>query len=183
MVCKFVRNFLLASCLACSLSGCSIFNSDKGKALSPSDTIVGTEGDDEKFLNETRQYVANSFDDKKTEYNYTQSDVIEAIYFNFDDSNISREGVLKIQDVAKMVKKSSSLNILVVGNCDKFGTEKYNYNLGRRRADAVRDVFISAGIDKDRIVTASLGSCKANKEILNKSEGKNDRRCDIVLLK
>ena len=124
-----------------------------------------------------------TIDDKKTEYNYTQSDVVEAIYFNFDDSSISNDGVLKIQDVAKMVKKSSSLNILVVGNCDKFGTEKYNYDLGRRRADAVRDVFISAGIDKDRIVTASLGSCRANKEILNKSEGKNDRRCDIVLLK
>jgi len=183
MVCKFVRNFLLASFLACSLSGCSIFNFDKDKTLSPSDTIVGTEGNDEKFLNETRQYVANSFDDKKTEYNYTQSDVIASIYFNFDDSSISNEGVLKIQNVAKMVKKSSPINILVVGNCDKFGTEKYNYNLGRRRADAVRDVFVSAGIDKDRVVTASLGSCKANKEILNKSEGKNDRRCDIVLLK
>jgi peptidoglycan-associated lipoprotein len=158
-----------------------VFERD-GSGLSPSDTVVSTEDCcDENFIGNGSRFIAHGFDDKKTEHSYTAADVLESLYFTFDSAKISAVEFAKVDDVAKIFAKDKSLNVLIVGNCDKFGAEKYNYSLGRRRAKAVRDVFISVGIKSDRIVTASLGSYKANKNARSREDGAHDRRCDVVL--
>jgi peptidoglycan-associated lipoprotein len=141
---------------------------------------------DEYFINENdrgngNSFVAHGFDVQKTEYNYTSADVLESIYFNFDSSKILKVEQMKLAEIAKIFVKDKSLSILVVGNCDRFGKEQYNNMLGKRRAEAIRDIFISLGIGEDRIITASLGSSKANKNVQRKEDGALDRRCDIVI--
>jgi len=83
--------------------------------------------------------------------------------------------------MAKIFLKDPSLSMLIVGNCAKFGGEQYNKSLGKRRAEAIREILISLRISEDRILTASLGSTKANLNVRSKAEGALDRRCDIVL--
>jgi outer membrane protein OmpA-like peptidoglycan-associated protein len=71
--------------------------------------------------------------------------------------------------------------MLIIGNCDKFGGEHYNKLLGEWLAEAIRGVFISLGINEDRIFTASLGSAKADLNVRNTAKDALDRRCNIVL--
>jgi outer membrane protein OmpA-like peptidoglycan-associated protein len=150
--------------------------------LTPGDTMVsGCNESDEYFINHDESFVAHGFDMEKTEYTYTAADIIESLHFEFDSAKISQKEHSKLLDVAKIFTKNKSWCVLVVGHCDKFGGEAYNYSLGQRRAEAARDVLISSGIEGSRIITASLGSSKANRTIQNKFDGEQDRRCDIVI--
>ena len=47
--------------------------------------------------------------------------------------------------------------ITIEGYCDERGTPEYNLTLGGRRANAVGDYLVAAGIPADRIITASFG--------------------------
>jgi peptidoglycan-associated lipoprotein len=172
IVCLLAVMGLLAGCVSLSLK----------RELSPKDTVVnGWEESDEFFVNEDGVFTAHGFDAQKTEYNYITSDVLEAVYFGFDSAKISPKEHAKVVEMAKIFTKNRTLRILLVGNCDKFGGEKYNLSLGQRRAEAVRDAFEALEINRDRVITASLGSYRANQSAEKKVDGAVDRRCDIVL--
>ena len=47
--------------------------------------------------------------------------------------------------------------ITVVGHTDAKGSEEYNYALGQRRADTMRDYMVSKGIAPSDITTSSRG--------------------------
>ncbi|MDR2777009.1 MAG: OmpA family protein [Puniceicoccales bacterium] len=182
---RYIRNICTLG-LIFAIAGCSSFDFSTNESLSPQDTIVTEKNcSDECFINkddeEGNNFVAHGFDAQKTEYNYTAADVLESVYFSFDSSKILRAELIKIVEIAKVFIKDKTLCILVVGNCDKFGKESYNNALGKRRAEAVRDVFVSLGIDENRVITASLGSIKANKSVQHKADCALDRRCDIVI--
>ncbi|MDR1401653.1 MAG: OmpA family protein [Puniceicoccales bacterium] len=173
-----IEKCALFLCVVTMLGGCASNQS----GLAPGDTVLADYNcSDECFIGDENHCVAYGFDSQKTEYNYTAADVIESLYFGFDSVKISGRELKKIESVAQILSKNKSLHIIVVGNCDKFGTEKYNYSLGKRRAEAVRDALASLGAGDDRITTASLGSRRANKDVGTKDKAVQDRRCDIVI--
>jgi peptidoglycan-associated lipoprotein len=53
--------------------------------------------------------------------------------------------------------KSSPQSLIVAGFTDDRGTEEYNRGLGERRALAVRQALINAGMPAGRIQTVSFG--------------------------
>jgi peptidoglycan-associated lipoprotein len=161
-----------------------LFSGLKKPSLTPESTIIELEDDlDEHFMGGDRKFVAHGFDEKKTEYSYTCADVLESAYFSFDSAKISAEERARIADIAEIFTKNKSLHVLLVGNCDRFGKEPYNYSLGKRRAEAVREIFIDSGVARGRIITASLGSCRAHEDVEMMEDGALDRRCDIVIHK
>lgn len=78
------------------------------------------------------------------------------IYFAFDSFEVSGAEQSKIQQVASAMK-SSSKNMIIAGFTDDRGTEEYNRGLGERRALAVRQALIDAGLPPDRLQTVSFG--------------------------
>ena len=48
-------------------------------------------------------------------------------------------------------------SILIEGHADERGTREYNFALGARRAQAVRDYLASKGIASSRLKTTSYG--------------------------
>lgn len=174
--------YMLLFCAAL-LTGCQVTPKKGIARLSPSDTVVATDDSDEYFLNENCHYVARSFDDQKTEYNYTQADVLSSIYFDFDSSTLMLSYEQNVIDVSKILAKNPDISVLLVGHCDKFGKEQYNLRLGKLRSESIRDALLELGIEESRIKTASLGSSRADSKISQKTDGARDRRCDIVLLK
>ena len=64
----------------------------------------------------------------------------DTVYFDFDKSAIKASEEGKLQDVATYFKGNNSDALIVEGNCDERGTEKYNLALGERRALSVREV-------------------------------------------
>ncbi len=78
------------------------------------------------------------------------------VYFGYDSFEVSPGEQGKIQQVATAMRDSSS-NLIVAGFTDDRGTEEYNRGLGERRALAVREALISAGVPAGRVQTVSFG--------------------------
>ena len=59
------------------------------------------------------------------------------IFFDTDKSDIKPESVPALEEIAKLMKASPELRVLVVGHTDSTGDREYNLGLSRRRAESV----------------------------------------------
>lgn len=62
------------------------------------------------------------------------SDTI-VVYFDFDKYDIKLSEINKLDNIA--INKTESVTI--TGNCDERGSDEYNYSLGMKRAESVKD--------------------------------------------
>ncbi|HTV45139.1 MAG TPA: peptidoglycan-associated lipoprotein Pal [Stellaceae bacterium] len=81
----------------------------------------------------------------------------DRVFFAFDRSDISAEGQQTLERQADWLRRYPNVTVTIEGHCDERGTEEYNLALGERRADAVKNVLIAAGIPASRISTISYG--------------------------
>lgn len=79
------------------------------------------------------------------------------IYFDTDKATLTPQAVDILERQATWLVTHRGVEIQVEGHCDERATPGYNTDLGRRRADAVRDYFVDRGISPDRITTVSFG--------------------------
>ena len=93
-----------------------------------------------------------------------------------------------VEDRDQLVALASCLNhpglesrhVLLVGRADPRGTDGYNLALGARRAQAIKEFLVSAGLSPDRIDLATRGKRDAKGMLPEYSFG-YDRRVDIVV--
>jgi peptidoglycan-associated lipoprotein len=80
------------------------------------------------------------------------------IYFDFDKYNIRKDQWPKVEKLAELIKSNpSNYTIRIEGNCDEWGTEEYNYALGLKRANAVKNALIKLGVDPKKLTVISYG--------------------------
>src|SRR5574341_2041694 len=79
------------------------------------------------------------------------------VFFDYDRSTLTDEARRALNENASWLKGNSQARITVEGHCDERGTAEYNLALGDRRAKAVREYLVAAGIDGSRIRTISYG--------------------------
>lgn len=84
--------------------------------------------------------------------------IIENIYFETDKSRILPESYQPLYDIIVELKLQPNLKVEIVGHTDKHGNAADNQKLSEQRAQAVKDFFVSKGIDASRITTAGRGS-------------------------
>ncbi len=107
----------------------------------------------------------------------------DTIYFDFDSSTIKASEDSKLQAVANYFKDNKKLEALIIqGNCDERGTEKYNLSLGERRALAAREYLANLGVDPQRLKTITYGESKPVDPGHEESAWKKNRRDDFVLV-
>ncbi len=86
-----------------------------------------------------------------------QKVLIEHIYFAFDKYNLSADNKDKsVSNASKLSPLKSDTTVKVFGNTDEWGSDEYNYALGLKRANAVKDVLESNGVSAN-ISLISLG--------------------------
>ena len=79
------------------------------------------------------------------------------IYFGYDQASLSEQSVEALNAVASQLQNDAGFDVQIEGHCDERGTTEYNLALGDRRANAVRDYLIDAGIAAHRLSTISYG--------------------------
>ena len=82
---------------------------------------------------------------------------LKDVFFDYDMANIRDDQKAALNDNVGWLKVNTRAKLLVEGHCDERGTAEYNLGLGERRAKAVKDYLIAAGIAADRISTISYG--------------------------
>ncbi len=83
--------------------------------------------------------------------------VLKPIYFEYDKSNITREGAFELDKLVQVMKNNDKMVISAKAHTDNRGTEKYNERLSDRRAKSTRQYIISKGIDASRISAKGMG--------------------------
>ena len=80
------------------------------------------------------------------------------VYFDFDKYNIKQSEWPKVEKLAQLIKNNNkNYTIRIEGNCDEWGTEEYNYALGLRRANSVKNALIKLGVDPKKLTVISNG--------------------------
>lgn len=82
---------------------------------------------------------------------------LKDVFFDFDKSSIRDDQKAALNDNVGWLKVSGQAKITIEGHCDERGTAEYNLGLGERRAKAVKDYLVAAGVAADRVATISYG--------------------------
>jgi peptidoglycan-associated lipoprotein len=84
--------------------------------------------------------------------------IFRPIYFDYDSSLVKGPQSLQtIHAIADFLRYHQNVYLFIEGHTDERGPQAYNLALGSRRANAVRNLLISEGINPDRLFTISYG--------------------------
>lgn len=75
----------------------------------------------------------------------------EPVFFDYDKSEIRAEHHEFLDKMIKVVKGHSDLRVKVVGHTDSDGSDSYNDELSKRRAEAIVQYFVEHGLKADRL--------------------------------
>jgi outer membrane protein OmpA-like peptidoglycan-associated protein len=105
------------------------------------------------------------------------------IYFEFNDARFKADQQTdnKIAGFKSWLDKYSGSMLSVTGNTDLVGTVEYNNALGMKRALTVQKYLVDRGINKDRIITESLGKSNPAADYLTKEGRAKNRRTEISI--
>lgn len=84
--------------------------------------------------------------------------VDDAIFFEFDSDQLVDPESTVLTDLATIFQARPAWSMTVVGHTDSTGTDVYNLELSLRRAAAVRDALIAAGVAEDALTIVGAGS-------------------------
>lgn len=106
------------------------------------------------------------------------------ILFEFDKSDIKPESMYIIDEIVDAMMSRPQLRLEIQGHTDNVGTEEYNQKLSERRAKAVYDAIVNAGISERRLRYRGFGySQPLTTNESEEARAKNRRTQFVVIAK
>ena len=81
----------------------------------------------------------------------------DRVFFESDSSDLTPKAQATLDRQVAWLQRYDRGPFLIEGNADERGTREYNFALGQRRAEAVKDYMSARGIPNSRIRTTSYG--------------------------
>ena len=88
---------------------------------------------------------------------YKEVPDIVTVYFDLDQATLRADARDALAKNYQVLSQHADWEALVEGHCDERGTTEYNLGLGQKRAAAIRQYYISLGLDGGRVATISYG--------------------------
>ncbi len=107
---------------------------------------------------------------------------VDDINFEFGESEIKKESYNYLNKIAQIINRTNS-KVIIKGHTDNVGTDDYNMNLSRERAQAVMKYLIRNGVEKNRITCEYWGSSMPLMSNDTEEGRKYNRRVEFELLK
>lgn len=82
------------------------------------------------------------------------------VYFGFDKYDLSADEQAVVSQNVQYMLQNPSIPVLIAGNTDPRGSEEYNFHLGERRANAVKNYMLQQGVPANQVCTVSFGELK-----------------------
>jgi peptidoglycan-associated lipoprotein len=174
--------FFVIVSAAVVLTGCA----KKPKRPDPSSTVLGPSGggtitpQDISTIADPNSLLSQR--EAGWDLNNQNRTLLQAIYFDFDKSDIKQSERTKLEAAAQYLKEHPEHRLLLEGHCDWRGTAEYNLGLGDRRASAARQFLTRLSVGEVKLETLSKGSLDAVKNADDAAAAK-DRRVELVVIK
>jgi peptidoglycan-associated lipoprotein len=81
----------------------------------------------------------------------------DRVFFEYDSFAIRPDATPILDAQAAWLARYPQVSVRIEGNADERGTREYNFALGARRANSVRDHLVRRGVAASRIETVSYG--------------------------
>jgi peptidoglycan-associated lipoprotein len=81
----------------------------------------------------------------------------DRVFFETDSSDLTMQARATLDRQAQWLSRYNRYAFTVEGHADERGTREYNFALGARRAETVRNYLASRGIEASRMRTISYG--------------------------
>jgi peptidoglycan-associated lipoprotein len=81
----------------------------------------------------------------------------DRVFFESDSTDLTATATATLDKQAQWLSRYQRYTFLIEGHADERGTREYNFSLGSRRAQVVRDYLASRGIPSSRVRTVSYG--------------------------
>lgn len=107
----------------------------------------------------------------------TLSDVL----FDFDSSNLKSGTNRVVSELANFLREYPDRTVQIEGFTDSVGSAEYNKDLSQRRADALQQALIQAGIAGNRIKTIGYGEEYPVATNMNEAGRQQNRRVEIII--
>ena len=79
------------------------------------------------------------------------------VFFESDQTDLSPTAIATLDKQAQWLSRYPRHTFLIEGHADERGTREYNFSLGSRRAQVVREYLASRGVSAARMRTVSYG--------------------------
>jgi outer membrane protein OmpA-like peptidoglycan-associated protein len=103
------------------------------------------------------------------------------LYFLFDSDELTAESQALIPKILVAVRGRPAPDVGVVGHTDTMGSSATNYQLGLRRATAVRNLLVAAGFDTAFVEVASHGKADLLIPTRDETQEPRNRRVEITV--
>ena len=103
------------------------------------------------------------------------------VFFDFDKATITPEADRVIRQAAATAKQANVQLVIATGHADRAGSDRYNQALSERRARAVRDILVSAGLSQNQIQVSGRGESQPLVPTADGVREPQNRRVEIVL--
>ena len=105
-----------------------------------------------------------------------------AFRFEFDQATLRPENRETLSRIAGVLLASEGYRLFVDGHTDDVGTDEYNRGLSERRAKAVRDYLVEAGIPPELITVQGFGKSQPLVKSATREARAQNRRVEIGIV-
>lgn len=114
-----------------------------------------------------------------------QAVTLNEIYFEYDRSNVTREGAFELDKLVQAMGKYPEMVIMVKSHTDSRGSDQYNMSLSERRAKSTVQYILSKGIKAERISGKGYGESEPKSPCTECTEEQHaqNRRSEFIIVK
>ena len=106
----------------------------------------------------------------------------DAIEFAFDRADLAADDRELLSRITGVLMTSTGFSVAVYGHTDDVGSAKYNQELSERRARAVRDYLVEAGVNSEIVSTLGYGQSSPRVEGTTNEARARNRRVEIAII-
>ncbi len=103
------------------------------------------------------------------------------IYFDSGSDVIQPSSYAVLDEIVELLRSNSTVTVRVVGHTDSDGSESYNQDLSRRRAQSVRSYLVQRGIGSERLTTSGMGETQPVASNATAAGKAQNRRIEFVV--
>ena len=112
---------------------------------------------------------------------------LASVYFDFNKSDLNKKGKVSLDKLLATLRHKHITAVTIAGYADAIGSDSYNLQLSRKRAETVKKYLNSHGFRHTDTEMRALGTSDAAASCKGLKDGKlhvcmqEDRRVDIEL--